>query len=1106
MWYPAFRFALRSQLRRPFLWMLAAGFALATAWFIGTTRLQLIALFGGTTASAPRCVAFVIAGMSAFSLLVLASPLAALVLRDFETGMAQLVFATPVNPRKYLAGRMLAGLIIYLAVMGVVSLGALGGLAYVGDLHIGVAVYAIPWTFCWLVLPNGCLIIAAITGLASRARTIGWVYAGILVFYVLWALPLPMPGATAAMQRLSTAVTDPFGSRVLAQLPVLLGNVDTQLPSLSGDLLLNRVLWFSIAVLLAAWAIATFRVSRFPSRVSPRARRPSARDRGRASVPALTRERFHRSALTPAWALAVMGFRLIVGNTTFRLMLGLNVLLLLGIAFEGSGLYGTQSQLTMAWLLEALTESARLPLTFMLAVVAGGLVFRAKEAGMAGIEGSLPVSSGCRLLTDDLILIAMILIVHAMLLAVAVGLQVLNAGVTIEPVIYMEWLARSVTSFTVLALFARAVFGLVTHRAVGFALFAGIVIVARVGANRYPDYAWLAFAAPSIPSYTDLSGFFVSAGTWLKIALTWGAVIVALQAAVILISPPSQGTGVRYGRIKSMTAHPLAALLLFGGLIGAIAGADSLYRAAAPRVAEHAVDRQSDRAARYARAYAAYANVPQLRVRGVRAEVDFYPSVGRAEVRGTYTLVNTQSVPIDTLYVNLEPRDSPTLVPAQPYRTTLDDTDLGFRIIRLDTPVPPGGAIEVHFSAKIVSNDDDPTGTAAVIAKDGAMLTNAEYFPQFGYWRRKADPPTDLPAVVLPAARTADTHNSQIEGQADWIDFSAVVSTDADQMAFAPGMLERQWRSGARHYGVYRMRSKMLPYFAFASGRYEIARSHAGAVPIELYYDARHAVNVAGVLATARDSLSLFAGKLGAYPFGVLRLVEVAGNIDGAQSFPGMIVLSESSEFTRDMAAGSGHSLQFMLAHEMAHQWFAHQMIGADAPGANMLTESVAQYLALIELERTAGRQVALNAVRWDLDAYLTARPRAPGLERALSAEDGEAYLYYNKGAVAFWLLGQDLGEPVVTEVLSRFLADYRFKPAPYATSADLVSRLRAVASEAEGVRVEELLSGTAASERYRQEAGEVARGRDETHPYDLQFNGNKAPNLRARETAASTG
>jgi len=1074
--------------------MLAAGLALACAGLIGTIGAPVMAAFGASTASAPRIVAVVIAGISAVSLLVLASPLASLILRDFETGMAQLVFASPVNPRHYLAGRMLAGFIVSLAVMAVVSLGALAGLALAGDLHFGTAVYGLLWAFGWVVLPNAFFMVATVVALASRTRKIGWVYAGIMVFYVLWIIALvPLPGVTAETQALATAILDPFGSRVLSDLPVLLeGGVDTQLPGLSRNFLLNRGLWLLISAFFAGWSISSFRVSRPASRARAPMCPPAHGDRETPNAPAHDPSPGRRSALLQFQVFVVTGLRWIVRSAIFRVMLGLSVLLLLGISCQAGGMYGTQSQWTMARLLQALAETVRLPLTFMLAVFAGGLVFRAKEARMAGIEDSLPVSPTCRLLSDDLSLLLVVLLVHAVLLVVAMGLQGINAAAAIEPRIYAEWLVRSAMSFALLALVARAVFGLCPHRAVGFALFAGITIIARVAATRYPDFEWLAFAAPPVEGYSDLSGFFVSTGTWLEIALSWGAAVAALQATVILTTRSPPGARVRRRLVPSWIAHPFPALIVIAGIAGALAGGVPLWQASRAHFAEHSLESRSDRAARYGHAYARYANAPGLRVRGVRAEVDFYPSQGRAEIRGTYSLVNTQSLPIDTLYVNFEPDDAPTLAPAQAYRTILNDSELGFRIVQLDKPVPPGAAIEVAFTARILANDDDPTGTVPVITADGAMFTNLEHFPQFGYLRRRAVAPRSAPAAVLPASPTPDTANSQLEGDADWIDFSATVSTDRDQTALAPGVLEREWRIGQRHYFQYRMRSQMLPYIAFASGRYTVARSAAAGIPIEMFYDTRHRENVALAVAAARDSLNLFAGKLGAYPFGVLRLVEVAGTLDAAETFPGMVMLSESSEFTRDMDSGQRHSLQFMVAHEVAHEWFGNQMIGADAAGAAMLTESVAQYLGLLELERIAGLQVALQAVRWDLHEYLSARPRAPGLERALSRESGEAYLYYHKGAVAFWLLGRELGEPVVNEVLARFFAAYRFKPAPYPMAAELVSRLRAVASEAERPRVEELLSGVAESERYQRDRRGVAPERDEPQRYDLELAGHE--------------
>jgi ABC-2 type transport system permease protein len=42
-------------------------------------------------------------------------------------------------------------------------------------------------------------------------------------------------------------------------------------------------------------------------------------------------------------------------------------------------------------------------------------------------------------------------------------------------------------------------------------------------------------------------------------------------------------------------------------------------------------------------------------------------------------------------------------------------------------------------------------------------------------------------------------------------------------------------------------------------------------------------------------------------------------------------------------------------AHEVAHQWWAHQVIGANVQGATMLSETLSPYSALLVLEHEYG-------------------------------------------------------------------------------------------------------------------------------------------------------
>ena len=60
-----------------------------------------------------------------------------------------------------------------------------------------------------------------------------------------------------------------------------------------------------------------------------------------------------------------------------------------------------------------------------------------------------------------------------------------------------------------------------------------------------------------------------------------------------------------------------------------------------------------------------------------------------------------------------------------------------------------------------------------------------------------------------------------------------------------------------------------------------------------------------------------------------------------------------------------------------------------------------------------------------------------------LERVENQAYIHYRKGAVVMYLLQERLGEDAVNRALARFLAQFRFKGAPYPRSLDLIDEFR---------------------------------------------------------------
>lgn len=133
-----------------------------------------------------------------------------------------------------------------------------------------------------------------------------------------------------------------------------------------------------------------------------------------------------------------------------------------------------------------------------------------------------------------------------------------------------------------------------------------------------------------------------------------------------------------------------------------------------------------------------------------------------------------------------------------------------------------------------------------------------------------------------------------------------------------------------------------------------------------------------------------------------------------------------------------------ITAHELAHQWWGHQVVGARMQGAGLVTETLAQYSALMVMKRLHGEGKIRRLLQSQLDRYLSGRrTQVLGEEPLVSVEISQQHIAYGKGALAMFLLQQRMGEDAVNRALRRFVDRYRFTVAPYPRSLDLIAFLR---------------------------------------------------------------
>ena len=182
--------------------------------------------------------------------------------------------------------------------------------------------------------------------------------------------------------------------------------------------------------------------------------------------------------------------------------------------------------------------------------------------------------------------------------------------------------------------------------------------------------------------------------------------------------------------------------------------------------------------------------------------------------------------------------------------------------------------------------------------------------------------------------------NTYIAKDADWIDFEATVSTSKDQIAIAPGYLQKEWVEDGRRYFHYKMDSKILNFYAFNSARYEVKKELWKGISLEIYYHKQHSFNLDRMMKGMKASLNYNSENFSPYQFRQARIIEfprTGGTF--AQAFANTMPFSEGIGFIADVDDTDDNGVDYpfaVTAHEVAHQWWAHQVIGADVLGCNI--------------------------------------------------------------------------------------------------------------------------------------------------------------------------
>ncbi|NZA26191.1 hypothetical protein H0E84_07310 [Luteimonas sp. SJ-92] len=1071
MWAAIFRFEVRYQLRQPLFYLVT--FFLSVLLFIAGTGHGPGGAVGRLHLNAPAAILELLVKGIFLVLFLMTACVASAAMRDFDRRTFELFFSKPISRFDYLTGRF-AGAMVVCTLASVVGAGALAASAFMPWLdpaRVGpfrIAPYA--FGLGVLIIPTLLALGAAFYALASWTRSTLATYLGVVAFFAINAI------AGLAASRLGTPwiaqLLDPLGVVALggALKYWTVAELNAATPEITGPLLWNRILWLGLGLLALGLSVAAYDPSR--SRKRP-VRMPDATDAAppvgavRVSAPASHRVFSTHSVLVQFMRQVRREATTVLGSLPFLGIVVLGVFVLIQAAGSAGNIFGMPVQPRTHLMLEALQGGYSIILLLVVVLYSGELIWKERALELDEVVDSMPTPSvayaGAKLAA--LLLVIAVFLLTGML--ALVGFQLWHGYDDLELDLYAQGVALAAVYpilMMVLACFCHVV---ARGRVAGY----GLVILFIVSWDLLEEFGFehhlYRFASLPPTPYSDFNGYgpFLTQFGWYGLYWGFGALVLVGLSILFWKRGTDNAWRARWAEARARFRGPAGTVTTLGALGLVAAGAWIFYNTNV--LNEYVPSTEAaERRASYERLYRRYQALDLPRIVAVRADVDIFPDRRSVEIRGTYLIRNRSGEALRDLHVSIPESVHVNRLALPAHDVILEDEALGYRILRLRKPLEPGDAIELGFDLTVDNRGFVNNGAQVAVVDNGTYFTKRDYFPVIGYdaQRQLADPDErrrhglesvlPLPGLDDLVARRSTPRASD----ADRVDFETTVSTSIDQIAVASGELQREWIADGRRYFHYRSESPITHYFAYASARYEVTRSDWGGVAIEIYHHPGHGDNVGRMMDAARKSLAYFATNFGPYQHRHLRIVEFPGYVRDGTAFPGLIALSESTGFNARLDGEEAIDLPFYVtAHEIAHQWWGQQVVGANARGVGVLHETLAQYSALMVMEDEFGRRGVRRVLAYEHDWYLRGRAAERGVEPPLALVERQDYVYYHKGALAMYALRDAVGEVRLNQALSRYLSRTAVGEPPYTTTAELLEELRPTVPEGSKHLVEDL-------------------------------------------------
>jgi ABC-2 type transport system permease protein len=1054
---------LKYTLKQPMVYIFI--FILALMEFFATVsdNVQVGGAIGNVYRNSPYTLTIHITIFCIFSLLMAVAFFNNAALRDHNNDFNEILFTTPLSKPGYFFGRFFGALLVSTLPLVGVFIGMLLGtymnsfFGWIDADRFGSFYFeTFLNNYLLFILPNMFLAGTVIYAMANKWKSTVISFVGglliIVAYIVSGSLMSDVDNETIA------GLSDIFGINTYSIETKYFtpAEKNTISPGFSGLLFQNRLIWSSLGIIILLASYFSFSFKQKNKKVKKQKENNSKKEIVFA-LPQLNPSYGGNTSWVQFKSFFYTNFLSIIKSVTFKILFLFCIIILVADLSGGFEYFGLQSYPLTYKLIDSIQDNTIIFLIIILVFFSGELIWRDRDSKINEVVDATAHTSFISMAAKALSLVSITLILHVFFIGIGIIYQLLHGFTRIELDVYLlDLLYNNLALYVVFSGIMILIQVLSSNKYIGYFVSILIVFVLDIVLSIL-DISSNMIDIGSGPSteYSDMNGF----GPGLKGALWFNAYWIVLALLALLIAGALWSRGSKSGLLIRIKIAKKAVPKSYSGFIAittivwlGIAG--FVYYNTQVLNPYRSNDTNEQLAVDYENKYGKYRDIVTPKVTDAKYYIDIFPDERDVHVKADIELTNASSKAIDSLhfYTN-EGWDSNFNIPNASVVYT-DETYL-YTIYKLSPPLQPGEKLVMKVDNKYITKGFSNNRGNTNIINNGTFLNNGQLLPTMGYnqgfeigdknTRKKYDlPPKDRMPKLTEEVGELHMRNYISNGQSDYINVESIISTSKEQTAIAPGSLIKRWEENGRNYYHYKADTPSLNFYSFMSADFKIAKRKWNGIDMEIYYDEKHPRNIEMMLDAVQRSLEYYTENFGPYYHKQARIIEFPRYATFAQAFPGTMPYSEAFGFVINLEDETENNvIDAVIAHEMGHQWWAHQVLGANMQGGTMTSESFAEYSALMTLKSISDTPMKMREfLKYDHDRYLRGRSAEREKELPLYKVENQGYIHYGKGSVILYALQDYIGEDKVNVAMKNFLEEYRYRNTPYPSSLDFIRHL----------------------------------------------------------------